>query len=211
MFKFRHRPKQAHALFKSAISRPLAVAAMTIMLLTSAGSIHAATTEVRDEIRGVTYYSSAISTDMKTTLQAPGGLFSSTDVVTIGRSAFFFDESSSVDEYVVWLRHDGPRRWFVGSDEKPMEIHFGDQSIEPKPSHQTNLPEPSREAVFIEKLQFAIDPLTFEAILQSDKVEIEVRTLLGTLLKAFTAEEVSALREFAAEVQERHANLRAAL
>lgn len=211
MFMNRYSPDVVYGSLARMFGRGAVICLLAVMLLVAGGPGHAATTEVRDEVRGVTYYSTAISTDMKTTLQAPGGLFSSTDVVTIGLSAFFFDESSSVNEYVVWLRHDGPRRWFVGSNEKPMEIHFGEQSIEPKPSHRTNLPEPSREAVFIEKLQFAIAPETFQSILDADKVEIEVRTLLGTLIKPFTTEEVTALRQFAAEVQERHASLRAAL
>ena len=58
-------------------------------------------TEMRDPLRGVTFYSLQISTDPMTALQTRGGLFAQSDLMTLGLSAFFFDESDTVDEYVL--------------------------------------------------------------------------------------------------------------
>ena len=189
------------------------LAGILTMCLSLAGSLPASalTTEVRDVVRGVTFYSAEISSDQKTTLQMKGGLFSSSDVMTVGLSAFFFDESEAVDEYVIWMRHDGPRRWFIGQNTTPVEIHFNDGKLVPAPSHQSRVAGPDDESPFIEKLEFILDPSDFEALINSDKIEIEVQTLLGTVIKVLSAEERAAVIDFKQEVRERHDLLRDSL
>ena len=171
----------------------------------------AQTTELRDAVRGVTYYSTQISSDPKTALQIDGSLFSGSDVMTLGLSAFFFDESGSVDEYVIWMRHDGPRRWFIGDIDRPVEIFAGDSVLRPAPSHRSRLPEPTRSEPLIEKLEFAISPAELDAMVNSDEVVIEVTTLLGTVVKRLTAAEIAAIAEFADEARARHLGNQTAL
>lgn len=184
------------------------VAVLLAPALLFAGGGHAATTEVRDEVRGATFYSAEISSDQKTSLQTRGGRFSSSDVMTLGLSAFFFDESETVDDYVIWMRHDGPRRWFVGSIERPVVIRFDGNVIQPEPLHRSALADESNDTPLIEKLEFTLLPADLNAISSSQQVVIEVTTLLGTVTKTLSAEEISAISEFATEARERHDEIR---
>ncbi|MBT8441900.1 MAG: hypothetical protein KJO76_05890, partial [Gammaproteobacteria bacterium] len=127
----------------------------------------------------------------------------------LGLSAFFFDESSSVDEYVMWMRHDGPRRWFVGENARPVEIHLDDLSLEPAPFHRSRTPEGSSAEPLIEKLEFALSPRELDAIIDSNSVEVEVNTLLGTVVKVLSADEIAAIGRFVEEVRERQVETRA--
>lgn len=144
----------------------------------------------------------------KTGLQARGGRFSSSDVVTLGLSAFFFDESEAVDDYLIWMRHDGPRRWFVGSIERPVTIRFDDNVIQPAPLHRSALAGESNDTPLIEKLEFTLRPSDLESISTVQQVVIEVTTLLGTVAKTLSAEEIGVISEFSAEARERHDEIR---
>jgi len=181
---------------------------LTLAIASQPEQVFAQTTEVRDSLRGVTFYTTQISTDPKMALQIRGGLFSSSDVMTLGLSAFFFDESSSVDEYVIWLRHDGPRRWFVGDNPRPVEIHLDKRAISPAPFHHSRSVDPENTEPLIEKLEFALSPGELEEISRSDRVEVEVNTLLGTVVKVLSADEIRTISKFIDEVRERHTETR---
>ena len=96
---------------KDSLLRAAALLALTI--LSSPQAAAQAATEFRDPARGVTFYSKQVSVEKIQNLQTKGGLFGDTDQVAIGVSAFFFDESEFVDDFVLWMRHDGPRRWIA--------------------------------------------------------------------------------------------------
>jgi len=152
-------------------------------------------TEFRDPLRGVTFYSVQISTDPMKTLQHEGSKFSETDQMTLGLSAFFFDESDTIDEYVLWLRHDGPRRWFAGSKLYPLDLVVDDTIKTPQPLH-TLRPNAREAGPFIEKLEFALQPTELESVLYADNVMLELRTLLGSLEKTLSREEIDAMKLF---------------
>lgn len=152
-------------------------------------------TEFRDPLRGVTFYSVQIATDPLMSLQHEGGSFSSSDEMTLGLSAFFFDESDTIDDYVLWLRHDGPRRWFTGSRLLPLEIIIDDTTRTPPPLHTLGA-KADEIGPFVEKLEFTLHPGELEALFDADTVTLHLNTLLGSLDKTLSREEKEAMRRF---------------
>lgn len=166
-----------------------------------------ASTEFRDPLRGFTLYSVKISTDSLTKLRVGGGGFTSDDRMTLGFSAFFFDESDVVDDYVLWLRHDGPRRWLTGHNELPLRITLDSKISEPKPLHIVRPTDAPGSGQFIEKLEFILSSAQFEALLNAESVLLEVTTLLGLIEKQLSAAELEAIRRFNESVLARHDEL----
>lgn len=175
------------------------VAAMTY------STAHAqAYTEFRDPLRGVTFYSVQISTDPLLELQSEGSKFSDSDQMTVGLSAFFFDQSDAVDDYVLWLRHDGPRQWFVGVDPLPLTTVIDGKRKTFAPLHATRPQLASGSGPFVEKLEFEFLPADFQALARSDAVTLELNTLLGVVEKTLGVAELEAIRMFDRRVRERH-------
>ena len=69
-------------------------------VLAPLGVLAQVTTESRDPNRGVTVFSQEVSADKVRELNFDRGLFSEDDEMAIGVSALFFDESSTVSDYV---------------------------------------------------------------------------------------------------------------
>ncbi len=168
-------------------------------------------TEFRDPIRGVTFYSMHVSTDSLTALQMEGSGFSSADRMTLGFSAFFFDESDTVDEYVLWLRHDGPRRWLAADLQRPLTLDLDGVVTVHAPFHMLRPSGSSDSDLFVEKMEFALDPESFQSLLDADAVALELKTLLGTVEKRLSAAERGAIRSFHERVGSRHAEVKPAL
>ncbi len=168
-------------------------------------------TEFRDPLRGVTFYSMQVSTDSLTSLQMEGSGFSSADRMTLGFSAFFFDESETVDEYVLWLRHDGPRRWVSGDVQRPLTLDLDGVATAHAPFHMLRPSGSSDSDLFVEKMEFALDPESFQSLLDAGAVALELRTLLGTVEKSLSATERGAIRSFHERVGSRHAEVKPAL
>lgn len=164
-------------------------------------------TEFRDPLRGVTFYSVQIKTDPMMELQHEGSQFSQSDQMTLGLSAFFFDESDTIDEYVLWLRHDGPRRWFTGSRLHPLDLIVDDVVSTPPPLH-TLRSEEERAGPFIEKLEFALTPGAFSELLGAETVTLHLNTLLGSLDKTLTADEMEVMQRFRIRVMSAHEDAR---
>lgn len=164
-------------------------------------------TEFRDPLRGVTFYSVQISTDRLQDLQHEGSQFASNDEVTLGLSAFFFDESDVIDDYVLWLRHDGPRRWFTGSKMRPLDVVIDGNITSPAPLH-TLRSDADEIGPFIEKLEFSLHPTKLENLMTAEDVSVELHTLLGSMEKALNAEEVSAIKRFRDRVMSLHGEVR---
>ena len=183
-----------------------ASAALACALLLSNHAAAQAATEFRDPARGVTFYSKQVSVEKIQDLQTKGGLFGDTDEVAIGVSAFFFDESEFVDDFVLWMRHDGPRRWIAASTPLPLTINVDESQFEPLPIHQS-LPT-ARVGPFIERMEFSISPEEFVEMLDAEYVSFELGTLLGTMVKELTADELELLREFKSRVERRHEEIR---
>jgi hypothetical protein len=164
-------------------------------------------TEFRDPLRGVTFYSVQISTDPMQELQHEGSSFASNDEMTLGLSAFFFDESDVVDDYVLWLRHDGPRRWFTGSKMHPLDVVIDGNISSPAPLH-TLRSDAAEVGPFIEKLEFTLHPLELEKLISAESVALELHTLLGSLEKRLDEDEIEAIREFRDRVMALHGEIR---
>ena len=187
---------------------------LLIMALFPLLPLHAeaqSSTEFRDPLRGVTFYSMQVSTDSLTTLQMKGSGFSSSDRMTLGFSAFFFDESDTVDEYVLWLRHDGPRRWLAGDLQRPLTLDLDGAVTVHAPFHMLRPSSSTDSDLFVEKMEFALDPESFQSLLNADAVALELRTLLGTVEKRLSAAERGAIRSFHERVGSRHAEVKPAL
>ncbi len=168
-------------------------------------------TEFRDPLRGVTFYSVQISTDPLTDLQVEGSRFAANDRMTLGFSAFFFDESDVIDDYVIWLRHEGPRRWFTGSNnDRPLRLLLDDESSEPMPLHVLPPGGPD-SGPFVEKLEFALPPPQFLALMNAESAVIELTTLLGLVEKRLDQEELAAIQRFNERVHDRHDEAKATL
>lgn len=156
--------------------------------------------EIRDPLRGVTFYSVQISTDQLSELQVGPGRFSDDDRMTLGVSAFVFDELLAPSDYTIWLRHDGPRRWLTGENNRPLVIDFGASSIRPIPLHVLSPTLVTDNGPFVEKLEFALRPDEFQSLVNSIDPVLELTTLLGRIEKPLAAAEVKALKKFDATV-----------
>ena len=164
-------------------------------------------TEIRDPLRGVTLYSAQISSDPTTSLQAAGSVFSSSDRMTLGFSAFFFDESDAVDEYVMWLRHDGPRRWFASERERPLKLYIDDEELELALQHSTRPASEATSGPLVEKKEFVLTPDMFESLLTADEVSVELVTSLGVVVKELNDGEQAAISRFKEIVLRRHSEI----
>ncbi len=164
-------------------------------------------TEIRDPLRGVTLYSAQISSDPLTSLQVEGSVFSSSDQMTLGFSAFFFDESDSVDEYVLWLRHDGPRRWFSSSQERPLKLFLDELTLALAPQHNTQSGTQATSGPLVEKKEFELVPNDFRALLAASEITIELTTSLGVVEKVLSETERAAIARFDEIVRRRHSEL----
>lgn len=161
-------------------------------------------TEFRDPLRGVTFYSVQISSDPLTELQGAGSQFGEEDKMTLGLSAFFFDESDVVDDYVLWLRHDGPRQWFTGNNPQPLRTVIDGEPMDFSPLHATKPGMALGAGPFVEKLEFEFLPPEFHALAKSDSVTLELTTLLGVVEKSLSNTELEAIRSFDRRVRQRH-------
>lgn len=163
-----------------------------------------ASTEFRDALRGVTFYSVVVSTDAQVDLQVEGSRFANSDRMTLGLSALFFDESDDVDDYVLWLRHDGPRRWFTGPTEPPLRLIIDDKSTQLTPLHALRPGDAGTAGQFVEKLEFSLGPAKFEELLGAESVTMELTTLLGLVEKRLNKNELEVIRRFHESVLDRH-------
>ena len=114
--------------------------------------------------------------------------------MTLGISALVFDDRS-VDHFVIWLRHDGPRRWFTGSGAPPLTIQAGDMQFRPLPIHRARALATGGEPL-TEKLEFALSTNDLAAITNADQVNVELNTVLGTVNKQLEAGTLTTLRRF---------------
>ena len=159
--------------------------------------------EIRDPLRGVSYYSVELSTDPLNELQFVENLFPENESITIGISALFFDESRAVDEYILWFHHDGERKWFSASQEYPLTIHVGDYDKVVDYLHITTSGM-NQDAFFSEKLEFKLTAEEFLSIVDSDSVSFELTTALGNITKTLNKDEITALLRFDAKVRKLH-------
>lgn len=178
------------------MAKSIASLALTGLLFTFASAaLSQAITESRDESRGVSFVSVQFSSDEISDLQTLGGLFAGTDRVTLGVSGLVFDERPGAGEFLLWLRHEGGKRWFVGPASQPLTIRLDDERlIQPSAQFQpTPAGTRSGRSGLTERLEFVLSPRDFGDILAANKVTVVITTVLGTIEKQLSAEELSTL------------------
>lgn len=185
---------------------------ISVLLLATTGVIRAETiVDVRDPLRGITFYSVQLSSDNLVELQIGPGRFSSDDVMTLGISALMFDENSRPDEYVLWLRHDGPARWLTDVTTPPLKIAGVAEPLTPTPLHVLRQDQGKDAGPFVEKLEFALTPEQFEEMLAADSLTLQLATLLGTVEKVLSEAERAAMQSFQQDAVQRHQRARTGL
>lgn len=159
-------------------------------------SLHAeALTESRDPVRGVSFYSVQLESAPLWQIQTAGSRFSPDDAITVGLSAMVSDDNAQVMEYILWLRHDGPRSWLLGALDQPLTIQLEDRRLLPLPLHVARQTGDSVPEPYIEKLEFALPPRLVKILLDEPSVVLKLETALGEVQKPLEPHMIETLRE----------------
>ena len=102
----------------------------------------------------------------------------------------------------VWTKSHDPEDWPVSQETVSMFQRHLDR-LSP-------LADDGNDAPLVEKLEFTLQPSDLESVSMAEQVVIEVTTLLGTVAKTLSAEEIGAISKFADEARERHDEIRLA-
>ncbi|NNE37474.1 MAG: hypothetical protein HKN08_04150 [Gammaproteobacteria bacterium] len=159
--------------------------------------------EIRDPLRGVSYYSIELSNDPISELQFVDTFMTGNDTMTIGVSALYFDESRAVDEYILWFHHNGDRKWFSVSHDNTLTINAGDTYKDLDYLHITTSGF-NDDMSFSEKVEYRLTAEEFLSILESEKVSFELSTALGKITKSLGQDEITGLLRFDAKVRRLH-------
>ncbi len=159
-----------------------------------------ALSELHDPMRGLSFYTMQLESEPLISIQTQGSRFSPTDRMTVGLSALVFDEENTVNEYVLWLRHDGPKQWFVGSIEQPLTIQLADRRLTPVPVHVARGSDRGKLDPYIEKLEFALSPALVKILLAEPSIVLRLDTQLGQLEQPVKPDLFRTLQEHANNV-----------
>ena len=176
-----------------------ALAATTMINLASANATPR--TEIRDPVRGVSFESVEISEQPVNSLLVIEGTFGDTDSLVVGLSAMSFDGSQGVDEYILWLRHEG-RQWLQFDVEQPVTFEVDGKRLVLE-QLRASQPFVGASSRMFEKIEFRLDELAFKRLLDGSNVNITLRSDTGTVEKTLRADEIEKIREFQASVSER--------
>lgn len=156
-------------------------------------------TEIRDPVRGVSFESIEISQMPVNSLLVVEGTFGDTDSLVVGMSALTLDGSGDVDEYILWLRHEG-RQWlkFDVYDPVTFEVDGKRLAVEQLRASQPFVGASSR---MFEKVEFRLDQAALTRLLQGERVTITLRSDTGTVEKTLRTDEINLIRDFQASVQ----------
>lgn len=178
---------------------------LTQTLLLSASLLAGATamaavprTEARDPVRGVSFHSVEIKNAAIRSLRVIEGDFSDADRLAVGLSALVFDGRDGVEEYILWLRHEG-RRWLDFSAGDPVSIEVAGEplQIEPLRALQPFVGPSSR---LFEKIEFRLDPAILDRLTDGSDVRIRLRSGNGTVEAALSAQDIEEIRTFRASL-----------
>ena len=167
-----------------------------LMLLLSGAALSQSFVEINDRLRGVSFYSIALSDDSLTALQKKGSAFSEADRMTLGFSALLFDEAEDVEEYVLWIRHNGNDPWFTPNMGADVSISVDQELLQPRPGDPVQLHAP-----LVEQLELRLSPSDMKTLLEGDLVSINVQTLLGVIEKPLSKEELNKIEQLVQRVR----------
>lgn len=155
-------------------------------------------TEIRDPVRGVSFDSIEISEKKMSSLEVIEGTVGDTDSLVIGISALRFDGSNAVDEYILWLRHEG-RLWLEFDPDQPalFEVDGQELALEQLRASQPWVGSSSR---MFEKVEFRVDEEALDRLVEGNEISITLRSGSGLVEKTLTSTEIERIRAFRASV-----------
>ena len=151
-------------------------------------------TEIRDPVRGVSFNSIEVSAQTINSLEVIEGTFGETDFLVVGMSALSFDESEGVDEFILWLRHEGST-WLRFDIDQPVSFEVDGQELALEQLRATQ-PFIGTSSRMFEKVEFRLDEASFKQLVQGNEISITLRSDSGIVEKALTKEEIDRIREF---------------
>ena len=151
-------------------------------------------TEVRDPVRGVSFNSIEVSQQMINSLDVIEGTFGDADSLVVGMSALSFDESAGVDEYILWLRHEG-RTWLRFDIDQPVSFEVDGQKLVLE-QMRVSQPFMGSSSRMFEKVEFRVNEAAYEQLVQGDEISITLRSDSGIVEKTLTKEEIDRIRLF---------------
>jgi len=155
-------------------------------------------TEIRDPVRGVSFDSIEISDQMVNSLDVIEGTFGDSDSLVVGMSALSFDESAGVDEYILWLRHEG-RRWLQFDIDQPVLFEVDGLEL-PLEQMRASQPFVGTASRMFEKVEFRLDAAAIDRLVQGDEISITLRSDSGVVEKTLGKDEIERIREFRASL-----------
>jgi len=149
---------------------------------------------------GVNVYSVQLDAAPLAALQAPGARFAKEAKMTVGLSALVSDAGLGADEYVLWLRHDGPSDWYVGTVDQPLTIQLPDRRVIPLPLHIARGGEGASQGPYVEKLEFSLVPALVDILLAEPSIVLRLDTPEGQLEKPLSPQMIDRLRQLTQRV-----------
>jgi hypothetical protein len=170
----------------------LAVSAASMLGVASANALPR--TEVHDPVRGVSFESVEISERLVNSLEVIQGSFGNTDSLVVGMSALKFDGTDTVNEYILWLRHEG-RIWHQFDIDQPVQFEVDGQELTLE-QLRASQPWVGASSRMFEKVEFRLDQTALDALMRGQEVKITLRSESGLVEKMLTATELDRIREF---------------
>jgi hypothetical protein len=158
-------------------------------------------TEIHDPLRGVTFHSVELNGESSQSEETPASVALRNHRMTIGLSAFMFDESTAIEEYILWLRHDGPGRWFSGTDGLPLRIEAAGKQVNAKPLHWYAPDAQANSGSFVEKVEFTLDVDQLNNMLNAESATLHLETLLGKVSYQLSESDFEAMRRFVQRIR----------
>ena len=180
------------------MNHKLIALSLTALFATSMLSVATANslprTEIRDPVRGVSFSSIEVSTQTINSLEVIEGTFGETDSLVVGISSLSFDESEGVDDFILWLRHEG-RTWLRFDIDQPVSFEVDGQELALEQLRATQ-PFVGTASRMFEKVEFRLDEASFKQLVQGNEISIILRSDSGIVEKTLTDEEIDRIREF---------------
>lgn len=156
-------------------------------------------TEIRDPVRGVSFDSIEISERSVNSLDVIEGTFGDSDSLVVGMSALSFDESEGVDEYILWLRHEG-RSWLQFDVDQPVSFEVDGREL-PLEQLRASQPFVGTASRMFEKVEFRLDAAAMDRLVKGNEISITLRSDSGIVEKILDSEEIERIRAFRASFE----------
>lgn len=164
-------------------------------------------TEIRDPIRGITFYSKELSVVPAASLKLDKASTIEPGQLALGISAFYYDTSELAGEYLMWLRHDGSTPWFNEAPSEPLLLSIEEINLDLKSMHTTSLAADG-EHEYMETATFSLTTLEFLQLLSANSITLNLQSSRANVSKKISAEEHELIADFAESAYEAHEKIR---